>query len=156
MFSHSFKSIITLLKMLSLLEIPYFDLIIATKNKPKVICAGLDTTYILSNKSIIWKALIGSLLENDSFCNLKDAINTVIKFKTLNTAKKHICIIFTDGLFDSYQKKNYKDLINYAEECGINIYGIGLGLYPKGISDIFSKCIWCLNPDLIGKALSVF
>lgn len=35
MFSHSFKSIITLLKMISLLEIPYLDLIIATEKIQK-------------------------------------------------------------------------------------------------------------------------
>ena len=85
MFSHSLKTTFTLLKMLSILEIPYFDLIIGTKSKPKIVCCGLDTINCLSN-----------------------------------------------------------------------IFGIGLGLYPKGISDIFSKCIWSLNPDFIGKALSVF
>ena len=95
-------------------------------------------------------------MENDTFCNLKDSINTIIKFKSLNTAKKHVCLILTDGLFDLFYKNKLKDNIRYGEECGINFYGIGLGLYPKGISDIFSKCIWCLNPDLIGKALSIF
>ena len=28
----------------------------------------------------------------------------------------------------------------------MNIFGIGLGLYPEGITDIFSKCLW--SPDI--------
>lgn len=36
----------------------------------------------------------------------------------------------------------------------MNLYGIGLGLYPEGISDIFSKCLWAPDIKYFNKALS--
>ena len=47
---HSIKTIFTFLKMLSLIEIPYFDLIVATNKQLYVLCCGNDTTSSLNNK----------------------------------------------------------------------------------------------------------
>ena len=156
MLAHSFNTIIYLLKLIYLLDIPFFDLIIATSSSPNVICCGVDSTNYLSNKSIVWEALISALSENPKNCNLMDAIKIVRKFKSLSVVKKSVCFVLTDGLYDFNTINSLKDLVNYVEESNIDIYGIGLGLYPKKLSEIFSKCIWCSNQKSLGKALSVF
>ena len=156
MLSHSFNTIITLLKLIYLLDIPYFDLIIATNSEPKVICCGVNSTNYLNNKSLIWEALISTLSENPINCNLLDAVKLVIKFKSQSTTKKNICFVLTDGLYDVNIINCLKDLINLIEERNVDIYGIGIGLYPKRLPKIFSKCIWCLNQKSLGQAFSVF
>ena len=56
--------------------------------------------------------MINSLIVNNNLCNLKDVLKYVIKLKILNTAKKYICFILTDRLFDSYCKNELKDFVN--------------------------------------------
>ena len=46
-----------------------------------------------------------------------------------------------------------KDKISYAEEFDINLFGIGLGFYPKEIKEIFSKCLWTLSSKLIWNSI---
>ena len=39
-----------------------------------------------------------------------------------------------------------QDYVSFCEESSLEIYGIGLGYYPKGIEKIFNKFVWSLNP----------
>lgn len=65
---------------MSLIEIPYFDLIIATDKRQNNLCLGYDTTYSLNNKSKIWQALAAQLFENNYYkCNIKDCLFEVLK-----------------------------------------------------------------------------
>ena len=154
---HSVKTVFTFLKLLSLIEIPYFDLIIATNNKPIILSCGNDTTSSLNNKSILWQALTSALLEKNCVrCNLKDCLLYVLNLKSLNLAKKTFAFVLTDGLFDNDDINSLYNLVSFVEENGISLYGIGLGLYPEKIKDIFSKGFWTKNPDYLLNALSVF
>ena len=154
---HSYKTIFSFLKCLSLIEIPYFDLIIATDKEPIVLCLGNDTTNSLNNKSKLWQALASQLSEsNYTKCNIKDCLLLILKLKSLNLAKKSLAFILTDGYFSNEDKESLSDLISYVEENNISIFGIGLGLYPEKIGNIFQKCFWSSNPNNLLKALSVF
>ena len=154
---HSYKTIFTFLKYLSLIEIPYFDLIIATDKHPIVLCLGNDTTNILNNKSKLWQALASQLSENNyNKCNIKDCLLLVLKLKSLNLSKKSFTFVLTDGLFGQEDKNSLSDLVSYIEESNISIYGIGLGLHPEKLGNIFQKCFWSSNPNNLLKALSVF
>ena len=154
---HSYKTIFSFLKCLSLIEIPYFDLIIATDKEPIILCLGNDTTNSLNNKSKIWQALSSQLYDNNYYrCNIKDCLLQVLKLKTLNLTKKAFTFILTDGLFNEEDKESLADLISYIEENYISVYGIGLGLYPEKLENIFTKCFWSSNPNNLLKALSVF
>ena len=145
----------SLLKLISSSKISCIDLIVATDKQPIVLCTGQESN-ILNYNSLIWQALISLLYENEksikkeeknkNFCNLKDAINLTIKLKTHYGAKKYMCFVLTDGCFDKDKKEDLRNIISYCEELQMNIYGIGLGLYPVGIKEIFSKCLW--SPDL--------
>ena len=154
---HSYKIIFSFLKCLSIIEIPYFDLIIATNKEPIILCSGYDTITYLNNKSKIWQAIATQLWENNKHkCNIKDCLFDILKLNSLNLSKKCYNFILTDGLFDEEDTKSLSELISFVEENHISVFGIGLGLYPEKLKNIFTKCIWSANPNNIFKALSVF
>jgi len=154
---HSFRTIFSFLKCLSLIEIPFFDLIIATDKEPINLCLGYDTTNALNNKSKIWQALVAQLCENNYYkCNIKDCLFEVLKLKSLNLSKKSFTFILTDGLFNQEDINSLKDLISFLEENYISVFGIGLGLYPEKLENMFAKSFWSFYPNNLLKALSVF
>ena len=153
---HSIKTVLAVLRMLSLVEIPYFDLIIATDSKPIVLSCGNDTTNCLNFKSNLWNIVLEQLTHNQVECNLFDSLQLVYKLKSLNYVKKYYAFVLTDGLFEQEEKRILQDYISFCEESCLQIFGIGLGYYPNGIRKIFSKCIWSMNPFMILKAMTVF
>ena len=146
-FYFSFNIINILLKIISLSMIPYFDLIIATDKKPEILCSGVESN-ILNNNLIIWNTLISLLYGNKNeeynvnYCNLYDAIYLAFQIRAQQNAKKYICFVLTDGIFDESYKKELKNLCSFYENLQMNIFGIGIGLYPEAITEIFSKCLW--------------
>ena len=83
-----------------------------------------------------------------------DAIYLALQIKIQQTSKKYFCFILTDGIFNENYKKELKNLCSFCEYSQINLYGIGLGLYPKGLPEIFSKCMWAPDIQYFNKALS--
>ena len=65
---HSINTVLAVLRMLSLVEIPYFDLIIATDSKPIVLVCGNDTTNCLNFKSNLWNRVLEQLTHNQVEC----------------------------------------------------------------------------------------
>ena len=74
----------------------------------------------------------------------------------MNSVKKYYTFVLTDGMFDQKEIDLLQDYVSFCEESSLEIYGIGLGYYPKGIEKIFNKCVWSLNPFMILKAMTVF
>ena len=153
---HSIKTVLAVLRMLSLVEIPFFDLIIATPTKPIVLSCGNDTTNSLNFKSNLWNILLEQLTYNGEGCNLIDALQLAYKLKSMNSVKKYYTFVLTDGMFDQNEIDILQDYVSFCEESCLDVYGIGLGYYPEGIKKIFNKCIWSLNPFMILKAMSIF
>jgi hypothetical protein len=153
---HSIKTVLAVMRMLSLVEIPFFDLIIATPTKPIVLSCGNDTTNSLNSKSNLWNILLEQLTYNEEGCNLLDALQLVYKLKSMNTAKKYYAFVLTDGMMDKKEMDALQDYVSFCEESAIEVFGIGLGYYPEGIRKIFNKCIWSLNPFMILKAMTFF
>ena len=153
---HSIKTVLAVLRMLSLVEIPFFDLIIATASKPIVLSTGNDTTNSLNSKSNLWNIVLEQLTYNDVGCNLFDALQLAFKLKSMNSVKKYYTFVLTDGMFEQKELDLLQDYVSFCEESSLEVYGIGLGYYPKGIEKIFNKCIWSLNPFMILKAMTVF
>ena len=153
---HSIKTVLAVLRMLSLVEIPFFDLIIATSSKPIVLSTGNDTTNSLNSKSNLWNIVLEQLTYNEVGCNLFDALQLAFKLKSMNSVKKYYTFVLTDGMFEQKELDLLQDYVSFCEESSLEVYGIGLGYYPKGIEKIFNKCIWSLNPFMILKAMTVF
>lgn len=152
---HSIKTVLAVLRMLSLVEIPYFDLIIATSKKPIVLCCGNDTTNTLNMKSNLWIIVLQQLTNNEDNCNLLDALQLAYKFKSMNNVKKYYIFVLTDGMFEKNESESLQDYVSFCEECSLEVFGIGLGYYPEGIKNIFNKSIWSINPFMILKALAI-
>ena len=74
----------------------------------------------------------------------------------MNSVKKWYCFVLTDGMFEPNEVYEIQDYVSFCEESYIDVFGIGLGYYPEGIKKVFSKCLWCLNPFMILKAMTVF
>lgn len=62
---YSIKTVIAVLRILSLVEIPYFDLIIATSKKPIVLRCGNDATNTLNMESNLWNIVLQQLTNNE-------------------------------------------------------------------------------------------
>ena len=101
MSSHSIQTIIILLKLFINLEIPFFDLIIATKNKPIVLCLAQDIKYLFYSLNTLWTPLLIALTHNKNECNLFSALEMVLNLNVMNSAKKHFCYVLTDGLIQN-------------------------------------------------------
>lgn len=71
--------------MLLLVEILYFDLIIATSKKPIILCYG-------NMKSNLWNIDLQQLTNNEDNCNLLDELQLTYKFKSINNVKNIILL----------------------------------------------------------------
>lgn len=154
--SHSFITVLAFLRMLSLVEIPFFDLIIATPTKSIVLSSGNDTTNSLNLKSNLWSIILEQLTYNGEGFNLFDALQLVYKLKSMNSVKKYYTFVLTDGMFDHKETEKLQDFVSFCEESSLEVFLIGLGYYPENIRKIFNKCIWSLYPFMILKALAIF
>ena len=158
-FYYSFSIIKSFLNIIYFSKIPFFDLIIATNKEPLVICSGQDSN-ILNNKSFIWPLIISQISDkktyesNEISCKLYDAIYTALQIKIQQTSKKFFCFVLTDGIFNESYKSQLKNLCSFCEYSQINLFGIGIGLYPEGLPDIFSKCLWSPDIKYFSQALS--
>ena len=76
--------------------------------------------------------------------------------KKNNSIKKSILFILTDGLYDHFQQDEIIKYINDCEGNEMNIIGIGIGIYPKRIENIFNNYIYSPNPLNIIKGIYSF
>ena len=133
---HSIKTVLAVLRMLSLVEIPFFDLIIATPIKPIILCCGNNTTNSLNINSNLWNIILEQLTYNKEGCNLLDALQLVYKLKSINNVKKYYTFVLTDSMFEERDIESIQDNVSFCEESNSEIYGIGLGYFPDGIKKI--------------------
>jgi hypothetical protein len=156
MLPHSIQTIISLIGILAQIEIPFFDLIIATSKSSIILSINQNSQGALDpNSSDIWISLLSSIPQDDVSVNLFDAVQIAMKYKSFSSSKRSYLFILTDGLVSPPEKNNLKNLFRMCRESSIEIFGIGLGFYPSGISSLFSKCIWSVNPNYLITALSV-
>ena len=151
---HSIKTVLAVLRMLSLVEIPYFDLIIATNKEPIVLSCGNDTTNCLNSKSNLWNLILEQLTYNKEGCNLFDALQLTYKLKSLNSVKKNYIFILTDGLFEKEDKDILQDYISFCEESGLEIFGIGLDIIQKELKKYLTNVLGV--QFMLLKAMTVF
>ena len=89
--------------------------------------------------------------------DLASAIECVFDLKRMRSSDyTSYLFILTDGL---YQDNEYKRIIRAVSNCvksGLNVFGIGIGIYPVRIELLFPKVIYCLNPYNLNKAIANF
>ena len=64
--------------------------------------------------------------------------------------------VLTDGLYEEDKQNKLKDIVAKLVQTNIQVIGIGLGIYPFGISNIFGQAIFDINPsNLLNSILSL-
>jgi hypothetical protein len=85
-----------------------------------------------------------------------DAVKVARKIKSLSSTQRSYLFVFTDGLFDSSQRQELKNLFRLCRDNMIEVFGIGIGRYPARAFELFSKVVWALHPNHLITALSCF
>ena len=155
-YEHYFDTIRILLSILSFAELPSFDLVVTGTQTPIVICSDISTSNALSEKSPIWGNLYASLspIYNP---DLASAIKVAYDLNNIrrNESTNYIFVI-TDGLFSIPDQKVLYEKVKICENKGINVFGIGVGISPNGLENIFTNVIFSQNPYNLINAISGF
>lgn len=151
---HSIKTVTNVLCALSSVDIPCISIILATENEPIVLCCDVSSAMALNEKSSVWPALFSYLLQsqlNDT--NLESAIQSAINLHEMKSDDfSSYLFVLTDGLFMVERKEKIKPKILASTQLSINVIGIGIGMYPLGITDIFQQSVFSPNPDEVIKS----
>lgn len=76
-------TVLTFLRTLATIEIPYFDLIVATSDGPELLAVNQNTQTCLDpHGSDLWISLFSAFEKHENKCNLYDAIICAIKLKS--------------------------------------------------------------------------
>ena len=155
--SNSIQIIRILLSALLASELPCFDLIITTNYNPYILCSDISTNRALNNKSPLWESLLSIINSPCTMTDLGSAIECVYDLNRMRTKQyTKFCFVLTDGLFEQKKQKNIINAVSNCVKYGINVFGIGIGIYPKGIEKLFPHIIYSPNPYNLPKSLSSF
>jgi PAX-interacting protein 1 len=157
MFAHSVQTLFGFLRMLSQIDIPYFDLIVTTAGAPKILAINQNTQRAIDFQTFeLFGSLLSTLMENECGSNLADALLVALKLKSLAPAKRSYLFVLTDGLFPTPMKDHLRNILRLCRQSLVEVFGIGIGRYPAGAFAIFAKCVWSLNPRFLVTAISGF
>ena len=148
--NHSLNTIRVLLSAFTLIDLPSFDLIVTGEEGPIVLCSEYPTFAALNEKSKLWELLFQCLSNPISNADLLSALQTAFDLKRMRTNNfPSFLFVLTDGLFDQDKQNQLKETIAKLVQTNIQVIGIGLGIYPYGISNIFGQAIFDINPNNI-------
>ena len=154
---HTIQTIRIFLSSLSCSDLPCFDLIITGEKNPIVICSELNVSVALDEKSEVWTTLYSLLIPPKIKTDLASAIKVAYE---INCLRKIDCInyifVITDGLFSQLEQKNIKEKIMICENKGINVFGLGVGISPRGIENLFNQIVFSQNPYNLFSSISTF
>ena len=72
----------------------------------------------------------------------------------MNPEKKKLIFVLTDGNFDSNESKLIQRYSSYCQYNDIEMIGIGIGIFPKGIENLFNKVVYSKNPNDLFKGIA--
>ena len=148
--NHSLNTIRVLLTSFTLIDLPSFDLIVTGEDGPIVLCSELPTFTALNEKSKLWELLFQCLSNPITNADLLSTLQTAFDLKRIRSNNfPSFLFVLTDGLYDEEKQKQIKDMIDKLNDINIQVIGIGLGIYPFGINNIFNQAIFDINPNNI-------
>ena len=78
----------------------------------------------------------------------------------LNRARRadytNYIFVLTDGLYDINERSRIIGVVNNCYSKNINIFGIGIGIYPIGIEKLFPQVVYAMNPYMLLEGISYF
>lgn len=156
--SHSYQTIKVLFSALYSIDIPCVDVIIATNDAPIVLCSETPSLVLFNEKSHFWPSFFTCLLKNHfNSCKLESAIHAAYDLRRMRSIdSKSYMFVLSDGFYQIEQQKSIKNHLTICEQSGFSIFGIGIGIYPIGIKDLFPHVIYSPNPNNLIEGISQF
>ena len=153
---HAVQTLRILLSTFSHDNIPCLDIIISRPKQPIILCSEKSANEILSDRSPFW-AVLFSCLDGESSSDLASALKAAYN---LNRARRkdytNYIFVLTDGLYSLSERDRIIEVVNTCSSKNINIFGIGVGIYPIGIDKLFSQVIYSKNPYKLIEGISLF
>ena len=153
---HTIQTLRILLSAIYYDNIPCLDIIVSRVKKPIILCSEKSANEILSEKSPFW-AVLFSYLEGEPSTDLASAIKAAYN---LNRARRtdytNYLFVLTDGMYSPSQREKIIGVANSCYSKNINLFGIGVGIYPIGIEKLFSQVIYSQNPYKLIEGISLF
>ena len=155
--SHSLNTIRVLLASFTLIDLPSFDLIVTGEDSPIVLCSEFPTFAALNEKSKLWELLYQCLSNPINNADLLSTLQTAFDLKRMRSNNfPSFLFVLTDGLFEEEKHNKLKEIINKLIQINIQVIGIGLGIYPYGLNNIFDQYIFDINPiNLLDSILNI-
>ena len=155
--SHAFQTLRALLRAVNIYELPSLNLIISGEKEPYVLCSNIPTISALKNNSSLWESFFEIIQKRIIKSDLFSAISAAYDLKRLHPEDyPSYLFVLTDGLYDKTESQNLINIIGACSNSGMNVFGIGVGIYPKLIDNIFPQVAYCQNPNDIMKGIASF
>jgi hypothetical protein len=152
--AHALQTLMLFLRTLSQVDIPSFDLIVATAGHPQVITLNSSTQSALNFETFEgFAGLLEMLRKPSDGTNLTDAFRVAINARALGPRKYCYAFCFTDGLLPKAEVQRVKEQIALCGDIGIDVIGVAVGMYPTAARDLFSRCVWTARPAELSRAL---
>ena len=156
-FSFSLQTLRLMLSTFNSIDLPCFDLILSRQKNPEILCSNLSSVRAINPKSTLWESLISILDHPCSKSDLASAIEAVFDLKRMRASEyTSYLFVLTDGLYQENEHKRILKTISNCVKSGLNVFGIGIGIYPIRIEKLFPKIIYCHNPYNLNKAIANF
>jgi hypothetical protein len=152
---HTLCTIQMILSAFGSIDLPCFDLIITGDPHPYIICSEKNTLDILSEKSHIWPILFELLSRSIKDADLASAIRAA--YNLHNSRKSEhpdFLFVITDGLFSLSDRERIIKNVIFCISKGLNVFGIGVGISPFGIKELFPNIIYSFNPEKLIEGIS--
>ena len=155
-FNHSFLTIRALFSSLLVYELPILDVIVSGEKDPYILDSNTITTQALGQKSTLIESLL-AILQNPPFkSDLCSAIRAAYDLYRLRHEDfPSYLFVLTDGLYQKSEITNIVNIVNCCVQAGMSTFGIGVGIYPKLIDNLFPQVIYCKPNDII-KGIASF
>ena len=156
-FSFSLQILRIILSSLYSIDIPCFDFILSRQNKPDILCSNISPKIAIEPNSTMWESLFSILSHPCRKSDLASAIEASSDLKRIlyNEYTSYLFVL-TDGLYEENEHKRILRAVNNCVKSGLNVFGIGIGIYPSKIECLFPKVIYCNNPYDLNKAIASF
>ena len=155
--SHAFQTLRALLSAVNIYELPSLNLIVSGEKEPYVLCSNIPTVRALKSNSSLWESFFEIIQKRIIKSDLYSAISAAYDLKRLHPEDyPSYLFVLTDGLYDKEEQQNIINIIGACSNSGMNIFGIGIGIYPKLIDNLFPQVVYCENPNDVMKGIASF
>ena len=154
--NHSLNTIRVLLSSFTIIDLPSFDLIIKGEDGPIILYSEYPTFSALNEKSKLWELLSYCLANPISNVDLISPLQAAFDLKRMRTNNfPSFLFVLTDGIYEEEKEKLKENVANLVQK-NIQVIGIGLGIYPFGINNLFGQAIFDINPiNLLNSILGL-